>query len=315
MVGILKGVLFILCCYFSTILYGQEKEILIIGVMHEIPKIVKNSYNPLLKFAKKYKPEAIYVEYIQPCDTISMNFYTPEFVKQSDSLRSILTFNDERFNELQKLQLSELNADDFDFLAKAYLILKDRANYQYYSYLRQYGKQGPEKPLRNESADLIFKLAISVGIKNLYPMDDHQTTDKYYEAWRNNIKSGARNGDNHILNKLADKDYNRSIIPALFGNLGKYTNKEKSLYRKHLINSGRYTQNMTSEGKTVAKYWDARNYRMARNIAEQVNAKSFRRNIVIVGAGHVIGLKEALEKNYPKLKIKLMYKFELIIAK
>jgi pheromone shutdown protein TraB len=46
---------------------------------------------------------------------------------------------------------------------------------------------------------------------------------------------------------------------------------------------------------------------MARNIAEQVIEKEYKKNIVIVGAGHVIGLKEALEKNYPELKVQLMY--------
>lgn len=56
---------------------AQEKELLIIGAMHTVPKIVKNSYKPLLDYTIEYKPEAIYVEYIHPDDTLSMDVYTP----------------------------------------------------------------------------------------------------------------------------------------------------------------------------------------------------------------------------------------------
>lgn len=303
-----KYILLLLCAFFSVSTLCQEKEILIIGTMHEVPGMVKNSYKPLLKFAKKYHPEAIYVEYIQPCDTLSLNFYTPKFVKQSDSLKNVWILNEERFEKLQKLQLTELNKDDFDFLAKTYLILRDRANYQYYNYLKKYGLAGCKKPLRNENTDLTFKLAGAMQIKQLYSMDDHHSTDKYYKAWHKNIQKGANNGDNDSMNKLSKKDYNQSVIPSLLGNLGKYTNKPQSLNRKHIINSGRYVANPSPESDAVATYWNARNCRMAKNIAERVNTSPFQRNIVIVGAGHVIGIKEALAKNYPGLKVKLMFK-------
>jgi len=52
-------------------LTAQEKEVLFIGTMHTVPKIVKNSYKPLLKKALKYHPEAIYVESPLANDTIS----------------------------------------------------------------------------------------------------------------------------------------------------------------------------------------------------------------------------------------------------
>ena len=54
---------------------AQEKELLIIGTMHEVPSIVSHSYRPLLKYAKKYKPEAIFVEDIRPDDTLSLKNY------------------------------------------------------------------------------------------------------------------------------------------------------------------------------------------------------------------------------------------------
>jgi len=63
----------------ASCLYAQEtgerhvsKELLIIGTMHEVPSIVSRSYRPLLKYAKKYQPEAIYTEDIRSNDTLSL---------------------------------------------------------------------------------------------------------------------------------------------------------------------------------------------------------------------------------------------------
>ena len=138
-------------------------------------------------------------------------------------------------------------------------------------------------------------------------MDDQQTNSEYHNAWRKCAESGAQNGDNDLNRKLNKRDYNSAIIPAIFGNLGRHTNKLKSLDRKHLLNSFRYVQNTNLDCENATRYWDERNFRMAKNIAEQVTQKEHKKNIVIVGAGHVIGLKEAFEKKYPELKIKLMY--------
>lgn len=35
---------------------NKQQEVLIVGTMHTVPKVVKNSYKPMLKFAKKYQP-------------------------------------------------------------------------------------------------------------------------------------------------------------------------------------------------------------------------------------------------------------------
>ena len=52
----------------------QQKEVLIIGTMHTVPKIVQHSYKPMLKRALKYKPEAIYVESPKGNDSISWEY-------------------------------------------------------------------------------------------------------------------------------------------------------------------------------------------------------------------------------------------------
>ena len=287
--------------------FGQEKEVLIIGTMHTVPKIVKNSYKPLLKFAKKYNPEAIYVERVRPSDTISLNYYYKNFVRKADSLKQIFVIDNQRFKKLRHTDLNQFSNDDFVFMAKAYFVKKDYANYYYYAYLKKYGLKGSRKPLRNENADLTSKLAIALNVKHIFSMDDQQTNKEYQIAWKKCVEIGTKNGDNKISRKLNRKDYNKAIIPAIFGRLGKHTNKPKSLHRKHVINSFRYVRNTNPACENGTRYWDERNYKMARNIAEQVHQQPFKKNIVIVGAGHVMGIKEALEEKHPELKIKLMY--------
>lgn len=301
---------YLFCLIFSLLTvsaFGQQKEVLIIGTMHEVPPIVKNSYKPLLKFALKYKPEAIYVECVRPNDTISLNNDDKAFVMKSDSLKKIFVTNDERFEKLSSADLSQFAEADFTFMANTYLVKRDYANYYYYQYLAQYGLDGSPEPLRHENGDLSSKLAIALNLTYLHSMDDQLNRKEYHEAWGQCTELGAENGDNEINRKLGKKQYTTALIPALIGRLGQHTNKLKALNRLHTLNSFRYVQNQKLPCENARKYWDERNQRMAKNIAEQINQGTKMKNIVMVGAGHVIGLKEALEKNYPELKVRIMY--------
>ena len=100
---------------------AQERELLIIGTMHTVPESVKDSYRPLLDYALEYAPEAIYVEYIHPDDTLSINLYTPGFLEKSDSLRQSYHFDEKFFLELGDKRLTDLSKKDFEFLSQSYL--------------------------------------------------------------------------------------------------------------------------------------------------------------------------------------------------
>ena len=292
---------------FTSCLYAQEKELLIIGTMHDVPKIVSHSYKPLLKYAKKYRPEAIYVEYNRPDDTLSIKNYTPRFLNLADSLLKSHDIDEHRFQELKAKQLSEMNTSDFSFLAETYLLKKDRANYIFYDYLKNYGTAGPRKPLQEETGDLTIPLAIAMGITELIPIDDHQTEKDYQRAWSNAVKAGKDTGDDIILAQLLKKDRRQRVWPSLWGKLGKYTNKSQTLRRFYLINSCRYVTHPNEYSNAAQQLWDERNYRMAGHLAEQIKTNPYHRNILIIGAGHVISLKEILNQIYPELKVKLMY--------
>jgi len=286
---------------------AQEKEVLIIGTMHTVPQLVKKSYKPMLKYSINYKPDAIYVEYVMPSDTVSIIYDAPKFVEKSDSIKSIFTADSERFNNLIDTDLNEFTQSDFEFMTTSYLVKRDNANYDYFSYLRKFGLDGSTEPLRHENGDLTAKLAIALNMKYLYSMDDQQTNEAYHLAWKNCNILGADNGDNEINQKLGKKQYRSAVVPALLGKFGRHTNKLKSLNRLHLMSSFRYVQQSNSVCDEATKYWDERNYRMAKNIAEQINQESNIKNIVLVGASHVIGIKEVLEQYYPEIRVKLMH--------
>ena len=286
---------------------AQEKELLIIGTMHEVPSIVSHSYRPLLRYAKKYKPEAIFVEDIRPDDTLSLKNFTPRFLKIADSISHVNTLDEQRFNDLRSKNLAEMDAADFEFLSEAYLQMRDRANYTYYDYLKTYGIAGPKKPLRKENGDLIFPLAISMGITELLPVDDHQTEPEYQRAWRSAMKASSGTDDGKILAKMIKKDSRSRVWPALWGRLGKHTNKPATLQRFYQMNSCRYVTKPNEYSQAVQQLWDARNHRIAENIADQMKAHPYHKGILIIGAGHVISVKEMLRQVFPELQVRLMY--------
>ncbi|WP_435414939.1 hypothetical protein [Polaribacter aestuariivivens] len=294
---------------------NKQQEVLIIGSMHTVPKIVKKSYKPMLKFAKKYNPEAIYVESPMANDTKSWEYLQngwsknyQKFYQLSDSLKTSFDFDESKFNNLSKKDFNTLTKDEVKYLITASAYKRDNGNYELYQYLLKYGLDGAKKPTRHEDGDLTYKLALSKNLR-VINMDDQQTNKEFHTAWNKCIKEGRENGNNTANTKLYKKNYNSSILPAIFRHLGKHTNKRKSLNQLHEMASFRYVVNDTEGCKEGRKYWDERNMRMANNIANQVLSSNKIRNIVIVGASHVIGLEKELKQNYPNLKVILMNEY------
>jgi len=297
-------------------LFSQEtkqQEILIIGTMHTVPKIVKKSYKPMLRFAKKYNPEAIYVEAPMANDTKSWEYLKngwskgyQRFYKLSDSLRKIFNYNQVKFETIISKKFTSMDDEDLDYLIKSFIYKRDNGNYELYYYIKRYGTKGANKPTRYEDGDLTYKLALFMNHKRVINMDDQQTNKEYHIAWRKCSKEGINNGNNIAISKLNKKNYNNAILPAIIRGLGKHTNKSKSLQQLHDMASFSYVVEETDGCKEGRKYFDERNMRMAKNIAIQVIGSEKIKNIVIVGAAHVVGLKKEFKEKYPDLKVILM---------
>ncbi|MEL6559226.1 MAG: DUF5694 domain-containing protein [Bacteroidota bacterium] len=290
---------------------NHTPEVFLIGVMHQVPKIVKNSYRPLLKEAIKYQPEAIYVERQRPEDTLSLqNYEGHRFLPFSDSIASAFHENKERTKKLLQSKVRELSKDDFAYLSQYFAANRDKANWYYYGLMAHYGGGGSRKPLRNEGSDLSLKLAWEMNINFIHSMDYQHETQEYYEFSQQCYRQSQQDGQINILRKNNKRDYNRAIIPALFGRLGYYTNRLRTLNSYHQTN--RFEFRITEEDacKRGAEVWDRRNAGMAYNIGSQILENNHKKSVVVVGAGHIIGLKAALEDQFPGIKIRTIYELD-----
>ena len=78
------------------------------------------------------------------------------------------------------------------------------------------------------------------------------------------------------------------MLPAIFRGLSKHTSKKKTLERLYKMSSFSYVITDTEGCKEGRKYWNERNMRIVKNIATQILASGTKRNVVLVGASHVI---------------------------
>ncbi|MDY8138883.1 DUF5694 domain-containing protein [Aquimarina sp. 2201CG5-10] len=290
--------------------FSQEKQkptVFIMGTMHEVPKIVKNSYKPLLKIAKKYTPDAIYVERQRPEDSLSLiNYESKWFLPYSDSIAQIFKNIPSRTEQLKKTSVLQMSKSDFNYLKQYFAAQKDKANWSYYTYLYRYGIIGSKKPLRNENGDLTAKLAIAMDINYIYAMDHQHETAEYSKKWKECVIASKKDGEIKYLIQNNKKEYRRAILPAIFGNLGRHTNKLKTI-KRYLI-SNRFTFRKTPCAPCIegANIWDRRNDGIAQNIGVQILKHHHKKAIVIIGAGHVIGVRKSLESQFPEINVMIM---------
>ncbi len=290
----------------SCVAQNTQKEVFLMGTMHGVPKIIKHSYKPLFKRAMKYQPDAIYIERIRPEDTLSQKKAYQHYITYADSIKGTFEYEASRFETIRNKDLEHMSQDDFRYLAKSFLIKMDISNFKYYAYLLKHGLKGSKKPSREEDGDLSFKTAARLGLKYIHSMDDQSERDLYHQKWKECVEEGRKNGNNEIVNKLSKKDHRRSIIPAIFRRLGILNNKLNVMELFHRINSFRYVKTPCKPCEEGGVIWDNRNRKMAMNIGEQVMANQHQRNLVVVGAGHVVGMKAELEKLYPNIVVKIM---------
>lgn len=255
----------------------------------------------------------IFVESPMANDSISWEYLKngwsknyQKFYHVSDSLQKSFHFNTSKFNKILQKPFSKMTDKDLEYLITSFAYKRDNGNYGFYSYIKKHGIKGAKKSTRHEDGDLTYKLALFSGQKLLVNMDDQRTNKEYHTAWRKCVKEGITNGNNVINQKINKKNYKAAIFPGLFRRLGKQTNKRKSLLQLHQLSSFTYVKVKTAGCTDGEKYWNERNSRMAKNIVLQVLKANKKRNIVIVGASHVIGLEQELKEKYTNIKVILM---------
>ena len=172
-----------------SIVTAQTKEVLIIGTMHEVPKITKKAYQPLYKKALAYAPDQIYVETAMPNDSLSWDYlkngYSTsirQFAKISDSLKVHYNFDRIAFDKALAKDLEQMSQADLKILVKGFAYLRDKPNFIYYKLIKEYGLNF-KKHFRYETQDLTGKLAIALKHKKVFATDDQQTNGEFHENW------------------------------------------------------------------------------------------------------------------------------------
>lgn len=291
-------------------LFAQSKsapEVFIMGTMHDVPKIVKHSYKPLLKKAIAYQPDAIYVERSRPEDSLSLkNYESRWFLPLGDSLAQTFAEDPSRTLRLKETSISEMEADDFEYLKHYYAVHRDKANWHYYAMLHTYGLKGSKKPTRHENGDLTMKLGVAMDMNYIYAMDHQHETQLYTKLAKECRQASRQDGQIELLIKNNRREYNRAILPALFRGLGNYSNKVKTIKMYEVANKFLFRTTPCEPCTLGGEVWDRRNAGMAYNIGSQVLEHGHQKAIVIVGAGHVLGIRAELLKQFPDLKVTIM---------
>lgn len=296
-----------------NISFSQDKEILIVGTMHYVSWPVKNSYKPLYKKVEKYNPEAVYTEWINPKDSLSFKNVQHwssyrKFLKRSDSLQIHYSFNSQLHQKLIEKPIGELTFEELDTLKSNYVFLADIANYQYTIYLKRF-LQGNNKRSQNETGDLSAKVAFKLGLKQLYSVDDQQTNHLYSENWAKCDSISKSHNKNRYSRKLFVKLTVKEVLSTCIGRYGKQNNTSNHLKGMHKLNAFQYFPDDYSKPEPcnlATQYWNERNTRIANNLAKQVLELPHQKSVLVIGAGHVIGVKEVLEKDYPEIKVVLL---------
>jgi len=304
----MKQIALVFIAFFSVslvnLLAQQQQEVVIIGTMHTVPGIVSKAYRPMLKNAIKYQPQDIYVERQPSWDTVSVKNYFPEFYAKADSLSRAISFDMVVIDALLEKPTVHLSQEEANTLKLYFYANLDFANMEFYRRVARYGVEGYDKPSRNENGDLTYPLAIAMDIKNIKSMDNQTYYTEYGKTWRACDAEGKKDGEYKLLEKALRKFWWRDHTGILgLSGLGRIANKPKNTALSHSVNSMEYRDTNCDVCDEANYYWDYRNEQMVKNTAEQILASGNIRNVVVVGAGHVEGMIDALVQNYPQLKV------------
>lgn len=308
----MKYVLSLLLTLSVAFTAAQQQEIVLVGTMHQVPKIIKNSYKPLFRKSLAYQPDAIFVETAMPGDSLSWEYLKEgysqnlqQFFKYSAKVRKEFDFDADSLNLWLSKDFEELTPGEFEKIKLSFAYQRDYPNYHYYRYVRKYFPDGHAKPKRHESYDLTRKLALRLRHKKVYAADDQRTNGQFHDHWyacqiavdSTSIKKKERK----IIRKLVL----REVVPSALGRNGIVNNKLKHLQLLDSLSGLKFTDQNNSDCAAAVDYFNQRNRRFAHNLGTQIEANNFAKSILFVGASHIVGLKKELNRQFPDIKVVL----------
>lgn len=306
----MKNILFFIIILNYSFSFGQQKEIVLVATMHQVPKILKNSYRPLYKKSLAYQPDAIFVETAMPDDSLSWKYLKngysknlQEFYKYSLQIKEEFKFNKDSLDYLLSKDFKELTKDDFKKIRLSFAYLRDYPNFYYFEYIQNYFPNGHKKSKRHENYELSRKLALKLGHKKIYAADDQQTNGEFHKHWTACDKAMENTSFSRKEKKLARKLFLREILPSFVGRYGIINNKLKHLQLLDSLSGLKFTNQQNLDCAKAVDYFNQRNRRFAYNLGTQINENDFKKSILFVGASHIIGLKNELNIQFPDINV------------
>lgn len=309
---------------------AQQSEILLVGVLHEIPETQKCNWEKPYQQLFRYKPDQVAVEWMMPDDPLSLNkAYGPTYRSKFDSI--MLQLEGGRVNIKDSIALYskrlQQNANPyFRFKLWQYYYLNidiGNAEYQLFcvlngsnAWMSSFDSSGSAAKffLRNlrraksdmkntEHYNMVFPLALAMGIELLYPTDDKSTYT---------YQSGA-------FGRLAEALKGTAVYKKMEAFWQRYTateNEQKKncdavtfINRKEWLDSTDVGQvRILSEAdhsdvRDYATIWYYRNKSIAKRINEAVIKSKAKRMAVFYGNMHIYPLKMYLEEMGYKVKL------------
>ena len=295
----------LLITVFNGMIAQEQKEILIVGDMHQLPGIVKRAYKPMVKKILKYQPELIMAEYSKTGDTAAMGEWNSKFKDAYLKKKTSYTYDVNEIKQLEQTSNKDLDSLQFRKLQAYYLSIGNQGNHRMYGYFARHGATKKFKPYGNQNPDLTFQLMRKLDLKSVYGVDSHAGYQGYWPAWQRAMKSGTKEGKK-AFKKAIRKDTWGNIFAGLSWSLGRYMNKPKTLDSYYRINSLRYEGFSGEDYELQQKKWDDRNVNMAKNILEVLKENNVKRSVLIVGSGHAKAVSEELKQLDANLKV-VMY--------
>lgn len=309
----MKFFLTYLLCFSCLLGHTQEKwEVLLVGTMHEVPKLLKNSYRPLYRKSLEFDPEAIFVERSMPADTLSWNYLKTgyskglrDFYQYSVQVQQEFPYDQDSLNYWLAKEFGALSPEEFKKIRLAFAYNRDYANYFYYQYIEANFPNGHKKSRRNEFYELSRKLGLRLKHKRLYSADDQQTNGAFHNHW--NACEEAQSGTMYEKSekRLGRKLVSREILPSLVGRYGIINNRLRHLILLDSLSALRYSNQNLHDCEKAVDLFDQRNNRIAKNLGGQIKENDFKRSVLFIGAAHIIGVKKELQRQYPDIKVTL----------
>ena len=298
----------------SFSLFGQTsetkkaQELLIIGDIHQAPKGAENAYGPILEVLLDYSPQIILGEYTVVGDTTAFGSWHSDFKSKYLKMSSSYKLKKSYIKRLKRTPNQNLSAKDFEALADYYLSIGDMANNWMYGFFKKYGSHAPFQHRGDQNTDLTFELMRKLGHKKIYGIDNHAGYSGYWPLWqacRNGGSKETQSSFTALLERL-DVAEMKLLETEDKENIVALTNEPTILNEYYRINALRYTGFTGTSCDEQRKKWDNRNTLIAENILNVLSNTKKQKNVLIVGAGHVMAVQSELKKLNPDLKI-IMY--------